>query len=271
MSVEIYESDGVSKSCTLSRLSKALGYELSFIASENVVAAVGRKGSDAFVCIRGSDDLTDWRYNFELIAVDSALFGSVHSGFEKQYNILMPLVREQLGDVRTLNTVTITGHSLGGALGLLVAFDLQRNIGLQPEVITFAQPRVGRGAFIEQIGTTLCSTYARFVNPTDPVPRLPFGFQHCGQRFLFGSNNAPSVSHEPDQARADDAPMTEAEAAKLWPNVQRALDWSLRSFFKFFAWPFQPALRSTNALIRGHDMGVYLEKVRKIRALNETK
>ena len=107
------------------------------------------------------------------------------------------------------------------------------------------------------------------MNPTDPVPRLPLGFKHCGQLYLFGAKNAPTVRHEPDQTNAPDDAMTEAEAAQLWPRVQYALEWSTRGFLRFVSWPFRPALRSTQALIRGHDMGVYLEKVRKIRALNE--
>ncbi|CAA3008255.1 phospholipase A1-Igamma1, chloroplastic [Olea europaea subsp. europaea] len=49
-------------------------------------------------------------------------------------------------------SLTITGHSLGGALALLNAYEAAKNfLSLQINVISFAAPRVGNVAFRDEL------------------------------------------------------------------------------------------------------------------------
>ena len=104
-----------------------------------------------------------------------------------------------MGKGKTLEpiTVTITGHSLGGALAALTAFDYTRSIRRDEEgeteeentgpvvyvrVYTYGEPRVGNEAFAKAYGETVGESW-RVVNGGDVVSRVPmrnFGYEHEG-------------------------------------------------------------------------------------------
>ncbi|TGD74799.1 lipase family protein [Mangrovimicrobium sediminis] len=75
--------------------------------------------------------------------------------------------------------VWITGHSLGGALAVLAAVELDREIAARKSgaaiaaVFTFGQPRVGNSAFARWMDQRFSQRYFRSVNQRDAVPRLP--------------------------------------------------------------------------------------------------
>lgn len=75
----------------------------------------------------------------------------------------------------------VTGHSLGGAIALLFAYDLAA-AGAAPDVYTLAGPRVGNAQWANAFDALVPVCY-RVVNHADPVPRVPlelFGFRHVG-------------------------------------------------------------------------------------------
>ncbi|KAH7836910.1 hypothetical protein Vadar_007291 [Vaccinium darrowii] len=70
-------------------------------------------------------------------------------------------------------SLTITGHSLGGALALLNAYEAAASIpGLPVSVVSFGAPRVGNIAFRDEICTMGVKTL-RVVLKQDVVPRMP--------------------------------------------------------------------------------------------------
>ncbi|KAI5066604.1 hypothetical protein GOP47_0019228 [Adiantum capillus-veneris] len=77
-------------------------------------------------------------------------------------------------------SITMTGHSLGGALALLAAYDVSLNCiekDIPISVISFAAPRVGNEAFkvqLEELGVNVL----RIVNHNDMVPKVPGIFVH---------------------------------------------------------------------------------------------
>ncbi|KAI8049940.1 Alpha/Beta hydrolase protein [Syncephalis plumigaleata] len=89
----------------------------------------------------------------------------------------------------SLDTLSISGHSLGGALAILMAVLL---LVRKPDwlsrvhinVYTFGEPRVGNASFAQLVGLALTMsklTVVRVTNEGDPVPSLPpntFEFQH---------------------------------------------------------------------------------------------
>lgn len=81
-------------------------------------------------------------------------------------------------------SLTITGHSLGGALGLLNAYEAAKNFpGLPISVISFASPRVGNIAFRDELYQMGVKTL-RLTLKQDVVPRMPgIMFNESLQRF----------------------------------------------------------------------------------------
>jgi predicted lipase len=71
-------------------------------------------------------------------------------------------------------TIGVTGHSLGGALAILAAFDILENVktGPVPQLYTFAGPRTGAPNFAESFGAAI-SECNRIVNFMDVVPQMP--------------------------------------------------------------------------------------------------
>jgi predicted lipase len=87
-------------------------------------------------------------------------------------------------------TLVITGHSLGGALASLAAFDLKQITGItSKEVYTFGSPRVGDSGFASAYQQRVNTTW-RMTNHKDIVPHLPpkgFNFFHgmgCDHSFV---------------------------------------------------------------------------------------
>ena len=74
-------------------------------------------------------------------------------------------------------SLTITGHSLGGALALLTAHEAASASipGLEHvSVFSFGAPRVGNAAFVREV-KELGVKVLRIVNRQDIVPKLPLG------------------------------------------------------------------------------------------------
>ncbi|BDA45990.1 probable lipase [Coccomyxa sp. Obi] len=68
--------------------------------------------------------------------------------------------------------VYLTGHSLGGALATLAAYDIQSRFGLKDlQVYTFGAPRTGNHAFAREYEALVPETW-HVINDTDIVPRM---------------------------------------------------------------------------------------------------
>ncbi|KXZ49775.1 hypothetical protein GPECTOR_19g226 [Gonium pectorale] len=83
--------------------------------------------------------------------------------------------------------VLLTGHSLGGALATLAAYELakeKKDHGrlFDISLYTYGAPRVGNQAFAEDFDARVTDAW-RMVNPKDVVPRVPpvsARYCHCG-------------------------------------------------------------------------------------------
>lgn len=97
--------------------------------------------------------------------------------------------------------VFMTGHSLGGALALLLAREMQGRCRRRIHVYTFGCPRVGSPAFVRTIPRRI--VHYRMVNDGDPVAWMASGPQwkdHGRLRFLRG-DDPPEVTLNPIRSR----------------------------------------------------------------------
>jgi triacylglycerol lipase len=130
----------------------------------------------AFVAFRGTQTFEDWVGNFDALFepykyVPNA--GQVHMGFQSIYGALHDSIAAGIGAaIAGCENLLVTGHSLGGALAVIAAPDLAKNLTLVPDLITFAGPAVGLADFARFFDLKIPSCY-RVVNFWDLVPRLP--------------------------------------------------------------------------------------------------
>ena len=130
----------------------------------------------AFVAFRGTQTFDDWVGDFDALFEPykySPNAGMVHVGFQSIYGALHDSIAAGIGNaISGCDDLLVTGHSLGGALAVIAAPDLAKNLPLVPELITFAGPAAGLADFVRFFDLVIPSCY-RIVNFWDVVPRLP--------------------------------------------------------------------------------------------------
>ncbi|KAK0202422.1 alpha/beta-hydrolase [Desarmillaria ectypa] len=156
---------------------------------------VGHQGTDTSKILPVITDL-----DFFLTNLDGSLFpgiGSnikVHSGFKESQadtaTKVLSSVKTAMSKYST-TSVTVVGHSLGGAIALLdaVYLDLQLPTA-SVSVISYGMPRVGNQAFADYVDAHVNVSHVN--NKKDPVPILPgrfLGFHHpSGEKHITDSN-----------------------------------------------------------------------------------
>jgi predicted lipase len=144
------------------------------------------KTGDVVIAIRGTEGILEWIHDAEFLQVPCPfLFGAGHTedGFTAMYESLRtgaapnsPAVVNALAKLsfpRPVSSVTICGHSLGGALATLLALDVAANTAFtNPAVYTFGSPRTGDSLFASTYDQVVTNSY-RIANRVDIVPTLP--------------------------------------------------------------------------------------------------
>jgi len=150
-----------------------------YLDSDNAEGYVFTFGTKIIIALRGTEpgqfsditaDLKFWRVNYRSKE-------KIHSGFFFEAlslwgQIVDALYKELKVNTKDARDIYVTGHSLGGAMAVVVAGFVQRHTpvdGRLAGLITFGQPRVGNKEFNESIK---CE-WKRFVNNNDVVPRVP--------------------------------------------------------------------------------------------------
>jgi len=140
-----------------------------------------------------------------------------HQGFSTEADVILADLQIQQPQAGLERPLWITGHSLGGALAVLLALQLSKINGMKlAGVVTFGQPKVGDALLTQAITQQLLPFYRRYVNQRDIVPKLPPlpNYRHSGQLYYFDDLdqlqlNPPrwlmlldQVLFSPDQAEA---------------------------------------------------------------------
>lgn len=148
--------------------------------------AISRTMKELVAVIRGTDTIWEWLHDASFLMVSTSISGAhgfTEDGFTAVYRSLRigaahgtlsakDSIRSYL-DTGAATTVTVCGHSLGGALATLLTLDVGLNTACRsPIAYTFASPRTGDHIFAGSYNASIASSY-RIVNRPDIVPKLP--------------------------------------------------------------------------------------------------
>ena len=169
------------------------------------------------LAFRGTEPnvLVDWLTDFGIAHQRVGDYGSVHSGFNHALTSVWRDIRDHLEDLRREAAMSpadavvlqnaksprsaraqsaaaqppnrglwITGHSLGGALATLAAFELAvRSDNPIRGIYTYGQPRACDHMLATRLNMVTGNRYFRFVNNNDIVTRVPpreLDYSHVG-------------------------------------------------------------------------------------------
>ena len=141
---------------------------------------------DVVIAIRGTEGIQEWINDAHFLLVTCPFLagaGNTEDGFTAMYNSLRtgdaagsPTVVNALATLpfpQPVSSVTICGHSLGGALVTLLALDLAANTNFKnPTVYSYASPRTGDPLFVSTYNQVVKNS-SRIANRLDLVPKLP--------------------------------------------------------------------------------------------------
>jgi V8-like Glu-specific endopeptidase len=150
-----------------------------FVAQENATGSI-------LVSIRGTQTPAEWLADFVPVPVpfpEAPRMGLVHVGFAVFYHKVRSTIEAALGKIGANTRITVVGHSLGGAMAVLCAADIERNMAKKNvDVCTFGGPRTGKIDFRIHFSKEISRCY-RVVDALDIVPHVPSvitGWNHVG-------------------------------------------------------------------------------------------
>jgi hypothetical protein len=123
--------------------------------------------------VRGTASLKDALRDVDALQVPfEEGVGQVHKGFYTAFQAINEFVESYLSRFCSNQKVIICGHSLGGAIALLLAEALRRNKKQKYNILlyTYGAPRAGDSTFVEGAADLV---HHRMVNNNDPVPGVP--------------------------------------------------------------------------------------------------
>lgn len=179
------------------------------------VAAYHPNDRDPFTVLafRGTKQGTDWVTNgrFLKVSLESCEGCRAHGGFWRALDAVWDDSNGRPGVKSTVLTyqrehgphpIYVTGHSLGGALGILAAHRLTDEASASPAAVyTIGSPRVGNWRLADDGEVPI----HRVVNQFDWVPRLPPAvllYRHTGTEHWLGSDESKDRILTPDASRA---------------------------------------------------------------------
>ena len=153
---------------------------------------------DVVIAIRGTEGIQEWINDAEFLLVTCPFLagaGHTEDGFTAMYASLRtgvaagsPTVVNALATLpfpQPPSSLTICGHSLGGALATLLALDAAANtIFKNLAVYTYASPRTGDPSFASTFDQVVKNSF-RVANRLDLVPKLPLPplYEHVAELY----------------------------------------------------------------------------------------
>lgn len=234
-------------------------------SARGVVMIKGDEAVIAFEGTNGVDDLGDWFANIDTSRAQIPE-GAVHGGFLRHYRRVADQVRTILA-VNKVSHVWITGHSLGGAMAVLCALDLEhRGEVVVRGVMTFGQPLLLVPACARVANETLAGRHLRFINEADVVPCVAPGFRGGGS-YVWFQDGKPTYGGPTMRAfAAEDGTIVEddEEAEGPTPLTEAEFKEKKRQVKAQFAPqpPGEPINAQAMPSVTDHNMDRYVEAIR---------
>ncbi|MDA3780981.1 MAG: lipase family protein [Bacteroidales bacterium] len=177
---------------------------------------IAKKKNDVFIVWRGTHDFDEWIQNVKFEQADCSYLGAgvkVELGFDELYTSSNGTKHDSPRDVcinllkkeENIETLYVTGHSLGGSLAVLNALDLAHNLDLKPVVYTLAGPRTGNHEFVFKYNQLIKNSW-RVVNSHDEIPKLPpmscppifheYHYKHANHEYSITFGNWWNLPHD---------------------------------------------------------------------------
>ncbi|KAL4510135.1 hypothetical protein ABPG72_010328 [Tetrahymena utriculariae] len=152
--------------------------------------------NNIIVAFRATTTNLNWLLDFDYFKIKypTCVGCEVHRGFLIAWRDLQNSVLKSTIDLvqKYPNaTLSVIGHSLGGALAILGAIDIHLSVKAVDFVYTFGQPRVGNKEFAAFFDLNIANSY-RLIHDRDLVPHLPLqsqGFYHQGTEVWYNQNS----------------------------------------------------------------------------------
>lgn len=184
LSADAYQEDELLESAIAAAgFTKVTAYSersmFAFVASNDKVITVVFRGTN-------QDEIDDWLADAR-ISWDTVEEGTIHRGFKRATDSVLSMVLEGVKEHGgSSKRIWVTGHSLGGAMALVFAYDCIKSGELKlTGVVTFGQPMVADARLARFLNDKLNGKYLRFVNGGDLVPCVFPTFSHCGNLVWF--------------------------------------------------------------------------------------
>lgn len=184
------------------------------IAANDTECFVASSADAVVVAFRGTQEAADWLFNINVTTIETD-YGYVHRGFYNAFHSVKQQLETALADVDAADkNILLTGHSLGGAAATIAAAEWYYRYPISG-VYTFGQPAVGFSFLRSWFEVRYPTSFHRFVNEDDAVPKAPPLFRHVGTLHHF---NDGGVSHERAASAAGRVPVAVNDTPTFTPE-----------------------------------------------------
>lgn len=150
------------KNYKISRYNNIPGLEISYFFATNEVT------KSQVIAVRGTSNIENALVDIALeLTTDKQTGTRLHNGFSQTAQAIYSEIKSQIKTNYVINT---TGHSLGGAVALILAMYLDTDNFNVGKVVTFGQPKVTNIAGANKFQHL---NIVRVVTPKDLVPLVP--------------------------------------------------------------------------------------------------
>jgi len=241
------------------------------VVDSSMIGYVASADDVTVIVIRGTDNDVDWIVNLAVGSVQTQK-GPIHKGFYNAYQPLKPQILKLVKAAKPKH-LWITGHSLGGALAVICAYDLTENESIELDgIITFGQPMVAKPQLASHLDNVLLGRFAHYVNRNDIVARVPPNFTHFGSLVWFTESGvkrskpkrmvygATGTDEHPKSSDEEIKPLSDREFEQLKAQLRSENVKAKRSP------DGTPIYEGNSTWVQDHGMELYLERIRGISA-----
>jgi len=187
--------------------------------SKSLGIAVAFEGTNTSSLLSDANDVMFWhdlpnsRYS-EYMPNGIRLMHGFQEAYIKLVDDVMPAIKKYKSQYNE-SRVTVIGHSLGAAIGLIASMDVQYRIdsGLYKSYL-FGLPRVGNHVFADLVDKTIGHKLHWFVSGRDWVPSVPpreFDYQHPSNYVWIYPANSTNWKLYPGQENVHGFPTVSQE------------------------------------------------------------